>query len=76
MIRPRLVLNDSEILFDEKEGNDLIEASLDGEEALGEEKAKRVDDGLVMWLLLQLVFSLVPVTITHFLAAKVIGFKL
>ena len=42
MIRPRLALNDSEILFDEKEGNDLIEASLDGEEALGEEKAKRV----------------------------------
>ena len=42
MIRPRLALNDSEILFDEKEGNDLIEASLDREEALGEEKAKRV----------------------------------
>ena len=39
MIRPRLALNDSEILFDEKEGNDLIEASLDGEEALGEEKS-------------------------------------
>ena len=33
------MLNDSEILFDEKEGNDLIEASLDGEEALGKEKS-------------------------------------